>query len=189
MKKLLAIAAAVTLLSFTCAGAAHADTTTSGTATITLTTGALTISGGVPYAFGSHVLTGGNTTYSANIGALSVTDATGSGSGWNVTASTGQTTLTTGGSPSYSLGDLTIDGSNSTVCVASNTCDTPTFTGGSGGSLLTNTSVKVDTSSGAAAGGPFTVSFASGALTVAVPANSRAGTYTTTLTFTVAPGA
>jgi hypothetical protein len=179
-----AIAAAVVLLGMSTAPAALA---TSATATATLTGGSLAFVSAPPSVSVSVTLNGHDQTQPA-LQALDVGDATGSGTGWNLTATS--TTFTTAGSKTLPTSATTIPLAPTVACDAAATC-----------TAAVPVPVWSSYSLPAAASAPTaTKMFDAGANTgmgnqtisatwqLAVPGNAYAGTYTSTWTLSLVSG-
>lgn len=154
------------------------------TATVGVTAGTLSMSTSATPS-GSVTLNGTDQNTSFGI-PLSVTDATGSGSGWNVTITSTQ--FSAGGGKTLSTSASTITGVTSS-CNASVTCTSPTnaityplaVPAGSG----PPTAVKLFNAAAATGMGGFLVT---PTMQVAVPANTLAGSYTSTVTVAIVSG-
>jgi hypothetical protein len=164
--------AATTLL----AGTAYA-----ATSSVILTGGTLSISAPVVGNFTTVVLDGTAKTTPATMGAFTVYDARGTGAGWNVTVQASQFTT---GTKTLAYGSLSMP--NQTVTKIDSTSNTaPTVVAGSylidSASALKISSAAVDTGMGS-------YSYSGGNLTLSIPANAYAGTYTSTVTVSVVTG-
>lgn len=177
---LAAFAAALALAPLSSAGATSA--------TVTVSAGSLGFAGAVPTVAFSATLTGLDQTASTTQ-AIDVGDATGSGSGWNVTGTS--TTFSAGGGHTLPSSATTITSSPSVACDAGATCTTATTTGAvsypytlpAAGSAPTATKMfNAATNSGL---GNQTVT---PTWKVAIPANAYAGTYNSTWTLSLASG-
>lgn len=154
------------------------------TATVGVTAGTLSMSTSATPS-GSVTLNGTDQNTSFGI-PLSVTDATGSGAGWNVTITSTQ--FSAGGGKTLSTSASTITGVVS-ACNASVTCTNPTnaityplaVPAGAG----PPTAVKLFNAAAATGMGGFTVT---PTMQVAVPANTLAGSYTSTVTVAIVSG-
>jgi WxL domain surface cell wall-binding len=179
------ILAGLMLALVACAVAAGASADT-GLVTGTVTARTLSQSTSATPSF-SVTLNGTDQTASYTL-PITVTDSRGSGAGWNLTVTSTQFT-TGGGSPN------TLSTSASTISAASATCNT--------GSSCTNPTNSVSYPLGLPAGAtpPTAVKFFNAALTtglgkftltptvqVSVPANTYAGTYTSTVTLAIVSG-
>jgi hypothetical protein len=155
-------------------------------ATATLTAGSLGFISSTPGAVGfSGTLSGHDQTVSS-AQPFDVGDATGSGAGWNITATS--TPFTTG-SHTLSTSATTIQSAPTVVCDVSSTCTTGTngatypYSLPAAGTPPTATKLY---SAGASSGlGNQTVT---PTWTVAVPADTYAGTYTSTWTLSLVSG-
>jgi hypothetical protein len=183
-KRLLSVIAAAT-----CAVAAAAPQTALGaSATVTgsINAGTLSISTTATPSF-SVTLDGTDKTGSYTV-PTTVTDATGSGAGWNLTITSTQFT-TGGGSPhtlSTSASSLT---GVTNSCVGGSTCTNPTNTVtypvAVPAASTPPTAVKYFNSALNTGAGQFTNS---PTISVSVPANSYAGSYSSTLTLAAVSG-
>jgi hypothetical protein len=158
------------------------------TGTATISAGSLGFVSTPPNVSFSATLTGLDQTVSANE-ALDVGDATGSGTGWNVTATS--TTFTTGGGSPHLLSTTatTLTSAPSDVCDASSTC-----------ALATNSITYPYTLPAAASAPTATKLYNAAANTgmgnqtvtpawkLSVPASTYAGTYTSTWTLSLVSG-
>lgn len=162
------------------AAAAQAATTDGTDASATFTGGGLNVAAPADVSFGSQPLTGSAATLSANLGNWSVNDATGNAEGWVVSGSAstptdGVNTLPTavismgsptaiscsGTNPSLPSGSLTLTGGASIITASANQ--------GVGSCPITQ-------------GGASDIS-------LAVPYDAKATSYSSTLTYTIAPPA
>lgn len=162
--------------------------TTAFASTSSLNSGSLSITTPTIGDFGAVTLNGQDEQTSASMGNFAVTDATGSGNGWNVVVKATQLTNST---------------NNNTLPLNSISLVAPTVaidsgaTGSSDPSTITVASGNIDTTSGlkllsaALNGGmgSYDVSFPSNALTLNLqPGSAYAGTYTSTVTVNVTQG-
>jgi hypothetical protein len=169
-----AVAVAVALL----AGAGQAGAATPGTATITGGTLAMTAPTSVAF---SATLTGANQSTGASQ-AIGVNDSTGTGTGWNVTLT----------STTFTVGALTLPDNNVTDTAASGACDS-----GVSCTLATNstsypltvpsattapTAVKILNSAANTGLGAQTWTHS---MSLALLASAKAGTYTSTWTYSL----
>jgi len=176
---ILATAAAIALAAATSAAAANV------TATATVTAGTLSLSTSATPSV-SVTLDGTDKTPTYTL-PMTVNDATGSGTGWNVTVTS---TTFTSGAPVHTLSTSasSVTGVTST-CAGGTTCTNPT---NSIGYPLTvpaagtaPTAVKLFNAAANSGMGRFTVT---PSISVSVPGNSFAGTYSSTVTVAVASG-
>jgi hypothetical protein len=182
-----------------CGGAIAAGSSCTLTGTATLTGGSLTLTS--PTALGwSATLNGANQNlYDTTSGdeTYTVDDATGSGTGWNVTVSATQ--FTTGSHTLANTGTLSTNGSltsatattaPASACATGSTCTLPSNTTTYPVAITTAasspTAVKVFDDAASNGLGQITVSNIG--WWVAVPANTLAGTYTSTFTFQISSG-
>ena len=168
------------LLPATSAGAA--------TATATVTAGSLAFVSAPPNVTFNATLTGANQTVTASQ-ALDVSDATGSGAGWSISA-TSTTFSTGGGSPILlSTTSTTIASTPGTACDSGSTC------------VAATNSVSYPYTLPAAASAPTATKMFNAAVntgegnqtvsvtwSLAVPATAQPGTYTSTWTISLASG-
>ena len=164
------------------AGAARAATTT---ATGTITAGTLTVSTSATPTFGA-ALDGTDKTPTYTL-PMTVNDATGSGAGWKVTLTSTQ--FATSGGTTHSLATTASKVTGVTSSCAAGTCTAPSNTTGYPFVVPADTSAPTAVSlfnSAADTGmGQFTVT---PTVAVSVPANTYAGTYTSTLTLAAVSG-
>ena len=157
---------------------AHAaDTTVS----VTLS-GDLTISAPASVNLGT-VSAGAGSTTSASLGTVTVADGRGSLLGWNVTAVTTTSTMSTGGATpkTIALGATGPLGWVTGTVAASGPSLITGVAAGAGG-FLSTTAIPVATAVATSGGGTYTYN---PTLTFTVPANSQAGTYSVVVTQTV----
>jgi hypothetical protein len=168
----------VTVAGLVLPGAVPAGASTAGstTTTFSIVSGALSIS--VPASVNLGSVSSGATVLSALLGNVQVVDARASASGsWTATVSS--TSFTTGGgTPAETIpdGDVTYDPGNAIASTG-----TGTFTSGAGGSLAAPTTAF----SAASEVGSTSVTW-DPQVTVTIPPASVAGTYTGTLTHSIA---
>jgi hypothetical protein len=174
-----AVIAAIALAAAATASAANV------TATATVNAGTLTLSTTASPGV-SVTLDGTDQTPSYTL-PMTVNDATGSGTGWNVTITS--TTFSTGGGSPHLLST-----SASTATAVSSTCATGTCTNPSNSisyplavpaGSSAPTAVKLFNAAATSGMGKFTVTPTVG---VAIPANTYAGTYQSTVTVAVVSG-
>ena len=162
---------------------AWADSTT---ATTTVSAGSLTESNATTPA-PSVTLDGTDQTATYSL-TITVTDATGSGNGWNLTITS--TTFTTGGGSPYTLSTTAshITGVTSS-CVANTTCTNPTnaltYPIGVPAAGTAPTAVKIFKAAADTGLGTFTVT---PSVAIAVPADTYAGSYSSTVTLAIVSG-
>ena len=177
-KTLWLVAAAVTALAV--AGSAIAANVT---ATATVSAGTLSLSSAAAPSV-SATLNG--TDQSPNYTMpMTANDATGSGAGWNVTITS---TAFTTGAKSLSNSASTVTGVTSS-CAGGTTCTNPTngitYNLGVPAAASAPTAVKLFNAAANTGMGSFTVT---PTVQVAIPANTYAGTYTSTVTLAVVSG-
>lgn len=190
MRKALSLTAAAGLLALSSISATHAATTTGGATSIALTGGALSIGNGTPNNFNTVALNGFNQSTSTSFSnTLDVTDARGGSNGWSVTAQATQ--FSTGGASPNTLptSSLAMATPSSVACPITSKCSASTASvstfNPAGGTLDGGSAVTIlSTGSGNSARGIY--QFTLGGLTLSIPGDAYAGTYSSTLTFTVA---
>jgi hypothetical protein len=157
---------------------ANADDTT---VSVTLA-GDLTISAPESVDLGSVSAAAGSTT-SASLGTVTVSDGRGSLLGWNVTAATEASTMSTGGATpkTIALGATGPLGWVTGTVAASGPSLITGVAAGAGG-FLSTTPINVATAAATSGGGTYTYD---PTLTFTVPANAQAGTYSVVVTQTV----
>ena len=163
------------------AGGAHAATDTTSVA---VTGGSTTLSAPAFGDFPGVTLNGSAQTRTASVGSWSVNDASGTGDGWEVSVSA-SALETSGGTPvTMSGATLTLTAPTVAATDSSNTATAPDV---AGGDILAGTVKVADADAGEGLGA---WSFAQGAshLSLGVPADARAGTYTSTITTTLSTG-
>jgi hypothetical protein len=159
----------------TSSGATHNGTL------VELRGGSLTLSTPMVGDFAGVTLNGMAQTSAVRMGSFTVADATGMGSGWNMTVQATQMSAT---AHALALGSISMP--QPTVATIDRTSGgVPTIT--LGPYLIDNASaVKIASADSGFGMGSYT--FASGDLTLSIPANAYAGTYATTVTVSVATG-
>ena len=171
------------ILALSGAGSAFADGGGSGSTTIT--GGSLSETDAGP-TVGNVTLNGLDKSVAITM-PLTVIDATGSGSGWNVTITS--TTFSTGGGSPHTLTTAPVVSAVSVACVSGSTCTDPT------NAITYNLTVPAGSSA------PTAVKLFNAALntgmgeidltptvSVALPANIYAGTYSSTITLAIVSG-
>ena len=154
------------------------------TGSATVTGGTLTMSAADNPAFPETILNGTDQTQNDSIN-ISVSDLTGTGSGWNLQITS--TTFTNGGGKTLANNAMSITGA-SAAC-ATGTCTDPT--NGTGYPLTVPadatapTAVKFFSAAADTGMGDFTVS---PSLQLSIPADTYAGTYNSTVTITSSSG-
>jgi hypothetical protein len=153
--------------------------------TATITGGSLSFVSPGSVAF-TAVLTGVDQTVNSNNQSFNVTDATGSGAGWNITATS--TTFTTGGGTPKTLSNTatTVQAAPTQSCNASTTCTLATTNVSFPYSLPAGTTAPTATKlynaiADTGMGGQTSVAV----MRLAVPASTFAGTYTSTWTYSL----
>jgi hypothetical protein len=118
---------------------------------------------------------------------MTINDATGSGAGWNVTITS--TTFTTGGGTPHLLSTSASTATAVSSACASGTCTNPTnaigYPLGVPAAATAPTAVKLFNAAANTGMGKFTITPTVG---VSIPANTYAGTYTSTVTVAVVSG-
>jgi hypothetical protein len=156
------------------------------TATATVNAGTLTLSSSATPSV-SVTLEGTDQTPSYTM-PMTVNDFTGSGSGWNVTV-TSTTFSTGGGSPHLLSTSASTATGVSSSCTGGGTCTNPsnsvTYPLGIPAGSSAPTAVKLFNAAANSGMGGFTVT---PTVQVAIPANTYAGTYTSTVTVAVVSG-
>lgn len=152
---------------------------------VVLNAGTLTITTPTVANFGGITLNGTAQTTNAALGTFSVTDARGSGIGWNVTVQATQFTMT-----GHTLAMNSISMPAPTVAKADSTSgNVPSIVAGpyliDNASAVKISSAALDASAGNGMG---SYTYTPGNLTLSVPANAYAGTYTSTVTVSVVTG-
>ncbi|HZU11250.1 MAG TPA: WxL domain-containing protein [Chloroflexota bacterium] len=198
--RILAAAAFLGLGAVSLGGVAHAA---GGATQVALTGGTLGVTGGSPGTF-SATLTGSNQTADTTLGTYTVTDATGTGLGWNVTFQATQFTCTVGTDAGCKTGLTTLPWNSLSIAPPSAVCASGSLcTGAPSDSISSNTAI--DTGSGTTPGsavkvlsaaalsgiGSYTVTpgtIGTGQLELAIPGNALATTYHSTITITVNSG-
>ena len=145
--------------------------------TATVTGGSLSITDPLAADFAGRGITGVAQTTTAALAAFSVSDLTGSGAGWNVTA---QAATFTGASKSLAAGSLSL--SQPTVASPDTTSADPTIATGpytiDSGSAVSIASAAMDAGMG-------TYNFSATTMTLALPADVFADVYASTVTVSV----
>jgi hypothetical protein len=163
-------------------GAALPVLADSSTGTATVTGGSLTSSTPSSFTASATTLDGTDKTATYTL-PITVTDATGSGAGWNFTVTS--TTFTTGGGSPHTLADNASTMTAVTAfCAASTTCTNPSNSIGYPMTLpgASATAVKMFNAAANTGMGKFTVT---PSVSIAIPASTYAGTYTSTLTLSL----
>lgn len=168
------------------AGTAVPALADSSTATATVAAGTLSETSATNPS-SSLTLNGMDQTMTFNL-PITATDATGSGSGWNLTVTSTQ--YTTGGATPHTLPSTasTVTGVSAS-CVSGATCTNPTnnvnYNLAVPAAATAPTAVKLFDAAANTGMGKFTVT---PSVSVAVPANTYAGTYSSTITLAVVTG-
>ncbi|WP_332237957.1 WxL domain-containing protein [Sporolactobacillus sp. KGMB 08714] len=162
-------------------GVSHAaDPTATQTATVQINGGTRTVSSGSGVTLPAVGLTGYDTTTAVSLGNVAVTDASGTGAGWHLMVSSPQVAA---GSKTLPVGSATIDPVQSVSKQDPTSSTVP--------SITTSNSAAVDSGavtllSSPAGNGMGSYTAALKNLTVNVPANTYAGTYTTNIVYDLA---
>ncbi len=179
--KFLCAALTAAALSLAAASSALASNVT---ATATVTAGTLSLSSSATPSV-TAILNGTDQTPSYTL-PMTVNDFTGSGAGWNVTITS--TTFTTG-APVHTLSTTASNTTGVTALCAGGTCTAPTnaitYPLGVPAGASAPTAVKLFNAAANTGMGGFTVT---PTISVAIPANTYAGTYTSTVTVAVVSG-
>lgn len=152
--------------------------------TVVLSGGTLTLTTPAVGNFTGVTLNGSAQSTTASMGTFTVTDARGTGVGWNVTVQATQFTMA-----GHTLPMNSISMPAPTVAKIDNTSgDTPSIT--TGPYLIDNASaVKITSAAADGTGmGSYTFNAIPSTLTLSIPANAYAGTYTSTVTVSVVTG-
>ncbi len=180
-RRLCSAAAAGALVLAVCASSPAGATS----ATVTINTGTFGLVSAAPSVTFNDTLNGKDQTPTATQG-IDVGDATGSGAGWDITATS--TTFTTG-TVNLSTTATTVQSGPVVACDASATCTTATnsitypYTLPAGGTAPTATKVFNAASNTGMGDQTVTITWQ-----VAVPASTKAGTYTSTWTISLVSG-
>lgn len=161
---------------------------------VTVTGGVLSITNPVVANFTGVTLNGAAQTTTAAVGAFSVNDATGTGSGWNVTVQASQlaqydSTLNAGaggyvtGGRTLALNSLSLPAS--TVASPNTTSPDPSITAGP---YLIDSASAVKVASAAANEGMGEYDFSAATLTLSLPASVYAANYRSDVTLSVVTG-
>lgn len=161
---------------------------------VTVTGGVLSITNPVVANFTGVTLNGAAQTTTAAVGAFSVNDATGTGSGWNVTVQASQlaqydSTLNAGaggyvtGGRTLALNSLSLPAS--TVASPNTTSPDPSITAGP---YLIDSASAVKVASAAANEGMGKYDFSAATLTLSLPASVYAANYRSDVTLSVVTG-
>ena len=151
-------------------------------ASVVLTGGTLTVTTPTVADFAGVTLNGSAQSTTASMGTFNVTDARGTGVGWNVTVQATQFTMT-----GHTLPMDSISMPAPTVAkIANSSGNLPSLT--SGPYPIDHASAVKITSAAADGTGMGSYTYTPGALTLSIPANTYAGTYTSTVTVSVVTG-
>jgi hypothetical protein len=188
MRKFISIAAAAGLLAIS-SSAAFADG--GGATSLTVSSGgAISVTGGAPGNFTGYAIDGQPHSPTTGMGDLTATDYTGSGSGWNLQVTATQFSSTVPSARTLAKGSLDIGAPTATLLSNAGPdarSTSPSVFGATGidtpGSTFKLASAAPDNGMGS-----YTLSFPLAALTLHVPATVYAGTYSSTVTVTIATG-
>lgn len=175
------------LLAMTVFQTAHAATTGSSTASVTVNGGAIdVITPPSNTTFAPVTLSGATVTTNANLSNLVVSDSRGSGAGWNVTVQASQFTTGTNTIP---LGSLRLNGIVSPIVNTNGSASpVPTVQTGNPWTIDNGSAVKIVSAALNAGMGQYNISFPANALSLSVLPDTFSGTYTSTLTWTIVTG-
>lgn len=175
-------------------GVAHAA---GGPTSLALTGGSLTVTGGAPGNFSAN-LNGANQTAYTSLASYDANDATGTGSGWNVTFQATQFTCVVATDAGCKTGFTTLPLSSLSIaaptaaCASGSTCTgSPTVSISGNTAVDVASAVKVLSAAVNTGLGSYTVTpgtIGTGQLALAIPGNALATTYHSTLTITVISG-
>jgi hypothetical protein len=146
--------------------------------TATVTGGSLSITNPLAADFAGRSITGADQTTTAGLAVFSVSDLTGSGAGWNVTA---QASNFNGVTHNLAAGSLSM--SQPTVASPGTTSPDPTIT--TGPYVIDSVDGAVSFASAALDEGMGTYNFSATTLTLALPADVYADAYASTVTIDV----
>lgn len=163
---------------------AEAALTADTTLSVTIDTGTLSITAPGTASLGTVSAAVGSTA-TATLGTVTVSDSRGSLLGWSVTAKTTTTSMSTGGDTpdTIALGPTGPLGWATGTVSATGGSLLSGVAAGAGGFLNNSTAIPVATAALTAGGGTYTFN---PTLTLTVPSNTAAGTYTVVVTQTVA---
>lgn len=162
-------------------GVTHAaDPTATQTANVTINGGARTVTSGSTVTLPAVGLTGYDTSAAVSLGNVSVTDASGTGAGWHLMASCPKVAA---GSKSLPTGSASIDPVVSVNKIDQTSSAVPTISTGAAAAIDSGAVTLLDATAGNGMGS-YTAALKN--LTVNVPANTFAGTYTTSIVYDLA---
>lgn len=154
--------------------------------TVQVNPGTLTLTAPATISFGPLTLTGPDLQTSATTG-FTVDDATGSGAGWNLTATS--TTFTDAGGQTLPATAAAVGATPAVGCDVGSTCVVPTLSGAYPYTLPAGSAAPAATKLvSAGAGSGMGAAVVSPTFTLSVPANTYAGTYTSTWTISLVSG-
>jgi hypothetical protein len=153
--------------------------------TSTITGGTLSITQPTIGSFADVILDGSVQTTTATVGSFTVTDATGTGNGWNVVVKASQF--------SDSINSLTLPTDSLSIALptvtAKDGADLASTVTPNMGTIDNGTGVKILSAALEGGMGAYDIAYASDALTLnLLPKDVKAGTYTSTITVTVTTG-
>ena len=149
---------------------------------VVVTAGTLSITNPAAADFASRTIDGTAQTTTASLDAFTVTDATGSGAGWRVTAQASQFTYVPAVGTTRTLAAGSLSVSTPTVAANGTTSPDPTV---SAGPFTIDVASAVQVASAAVDTGMGAYDFGATTMTLSLPADVYAGTYTSTVTISV----
>lgn len=162
-------------------------TNTAHAAETTISAGSLAVDAITVGNFTAVVLNGQTQSTFANINSFNVSDATGSGNGWNVVMKASQ--FTTGGESPLTLPTGSLSVATPTIAKADEGSSALTTISPSEGVIDNPTGLKLLSASVDGGMGSYTVSFPADALRLnLLPKDVKAGTYTSTISVTINAG-
>lgn len=167
------------IVSLSWAGVAQAETDTTSAE---LLAGSVTMTAPAFGDFTSTTLNGASQSKTASVSDWGINDATGSGAGWLVTMAASP--LQTGAAVVMQGATLEVAAATAAPVDASNVSTAPTMVGGD---LRAGTVTVADAAADEGLG-EWALTQGADDLTLGIPADARAGTYTSTITTTLAPG-
>ena len=160
------------------AAAQAADTDATGL----LSAGALTNTAPAITPFGA-TLTGVNQTVTTDLGGWSVTDATGSSEGYNITVSATEPTVDGSAPAAGTGGSLTLTSPDGVAAVGNPATSGPLDTGAQ---VLGSDAATIETATAGTGQGRWNFAAVADGLSIVVPGDASAGEYSSTLTYTAA---
>lgn len=175
----------VTAIGGSAAALAAGPTSSSTNAQVAVNAGNLSESGPTSVSATPVTLTGDDQTTTYSLG-ITVTDATGSGAGWNLTISSTQFTGTNNSSNTLPVDASSIQNAPTVVCSGSgNHCTSPSNNVTYPVQPIESGAVKFFNAAAASGLGKFTIT---PTVTIAIPGNTYADTYTSTVSVAVVSG-